>query len=93
MCGKQRSSGKRSSSSGGGSGSGGRSKGSGRVSSTSERDEIITFRKYLNYEEADRLNRTMDENAANLDRIEHRLKEIDLKLQAKKHKRAKSHKQ
>lgn len=90
MTGKKSSSAKHASTSTGAFSSGGRGKGSRRYQQPSEREEIITFRKYLNYEEANRLNRTMDENSEHLDRIEDQLRELDAKLQEKKRRHPKS---
>lgn len=84
MTGKSSSSRKHQSSPPGSSKSGDHGKSSRRHHPPSEKDEIITFRKYLNYDEANRLNRKMDKNAENLDRIEDQLRELDAKLQKKR---------
>lgn len=55
-------------------------------------NDVITFRKHLNFAEADRLNRAMDEQASHLDALEYRIREIDAKIQEKKRKNGRSSK-
>lgn len=52
-----------------------------------EKDEIIAFRRNLNYDEAEKLNQAMDENSKQLDDLEERIKEIDEKIKGKRKKK------
>lgn len=49
-------------------------------------DEVITFRKYLKHDEAQKLDRRMDENTSHLDCLETKLMELDAIVERRKRK-------